>query len=119
MPEKSGSGRSPADHLPVTAGFVSGALAVLVAYRIVRDLKAALAWGAAAGSLVAAADPRPFLGSAVFFLLLPPIALVLDFDPLAENLARTAFTFLALGVALELRQDLGRRGRRDGERRVE
>lgn len=100
----------------MAAGFVVGASFGLVAYGILGDLEASLAWGTAIGALVAGTDPRLFLGLAAFFLLLPPVALVLGSDVLAEDLARTAFGVLALAVALEFRQGLGRGDRTDGDR---
>lgn len=98
------SKRYLSNRLPITAGLAVGALVTTASYAVVSDLTDALAWGTAAGTVVAGTDPRLFLSLAIFFLFLPPIALLRDFDRLAEDLSRTAFALLAIGVALELRQ---------------
>lgn len=114
VPDERGSGWSRGQRLPIAAPWAIGAASSFAAWGILGDVRSALAWGGAAGAVAAGVDPRLFLGLAMFFLLLPPIALLLGSDVLAERLARTALGLLALGVALELRPD-GRRHRDDGE----
>ena len=96
--------------LGIAAGFVTFAMVC----GATGNFGAALACGGAAGGLVAAVDPRPFLWATVIFLLLTPISVRLDLD-LAEKFARVSFFLLALAVALEFRQNMARTMRRAGE----
>lgn len=105
--------RGPSRERPVLlagAAFAIGATTILLAYQVHHEFDAAVAWGLAMGALVAGLDPRWFLAPAVVFLLLPPVLLLLGEGARAERVALTAFYFLFLGIALEFRHDLGRRG---------
>ena len=68
--------------------------------------RASVAWAIAIGAIAAAADPRVFLWAGVVCLVATPMAAAMTSGGRAEDLARAAFYFLAVGVALEFRSDI-------------
>jgi hypothetical protein len=95
---------------PVIVGLASG-ITFVGSYVILRDIGGAAAWGLAVGMFVAGADPRWFLSLAVVLLLAPPVFLLFGANAAAEVAARLAFFALAIGVALEFREDFVERAR--------